>query len=86
MHPGFSQDAELEQLHTLFAGVGAEPYPDPDMSAADWLRARGATPRMLAVADACYANDFGCSLSQLGLCELITENRRWDSGRRRCRR
>ena len=31
---------------------------------------------MMAVADACYANDFGCSLSQLGLREMIEENRR----------
>ncbi|KAK9823038.1 hypothetical protein WJX81_001999 [Elliptochloris bilobata] len=77
--PG-AQDAELERLHALFAGVGAEPYPDPDVSVADWLRVRGASLRMLAIADACYANDFGCSLDQLGLREVITENRRWDSG------
>jgi hypothetical protein len=32
---------------------------------------------MLAVADSCYANDFGCSLSQLGLREMVEENRRW---------
>ena len=32
------------------------------------------------VAEACYANDFGCSLEQLGLGEMITENQRWDSG------
>ena len=30
---------------------------------------------MLAVADACYANDFGCSLSQLGLTEMVEESR-----------
>ena len=35
---------------------------------------------MIAIAEACYANDFGCSLDQLGLCEMITENQRWDSG------
>ena len=33
-----------------------------------------------AVAEACYANDFGCSLEQLGLSELITENQRWSAG------
>lgn len=31
---------------------------------------------MIAVADACYANDFACSLSQLGLTEMVEENRR----------
>ena len=35
---------------------------------------------LAAVAEACYANDFGCSLEQLGLGEMITENQRWDSG------
>jgi len=78
--PKQAQSAELERLHALFARVGAEPYPDPDVSAADWLRGHGASTRMLAVADACYANDFGCSLDQLGLREMITESRRWDSG------
>ena len=78
-----AQDAELERLHGAVRGRGRGALPEPDTSAAEWLRARGATPRMLAVADACYANDFGCSLDQLGLCEMITENRRWDSGGRR---
>ncbi len=41
---------------------------------------QGASRRMVAIAEACYANDFGCSLDQLGLCEMITENQRWDSG------
>ena len=41
---------------------------------------QGATDKMLAAAEACYANDFGCSLRQLGLREMITENRSWDSG------
>jgi hypothetical protein len=74
------QDSEVARLHELFASVGAEERPQPDISAAEWLRRRGASNRMLAVADACYANDFGCSLEQLGLSEMITENQRWDSG------
>lgn len=36
--------------------------------------------RAIAAADACYANDFGCGLHQLGLTEMIVENSRWDSG------
>jgi len=34
---------------------------------------------MIAAADACYANDWGCSVHQLGLRELITEARRTDA-------
>lgn len=47
------------------------------MNAIDWLKAKGATQRQLEIADACYANDFGCSMRQLGLRELIAENKLW---------
>jgi len=60
--------------------VGNEQYPETDISAEQWLRNKGASSKVLAIADACYANDFGCTLHQLGLREMITENRKWDSG------
>jgi hypothetical protein len=66
----------LLQLHDLFDDVGEEPMPAQDMSAEQWLRTKGATEKMVAVADACYANDFGCSIQQLGLKEMIVENQR----------
>jgi hypothetical protein len=66
------------QLHDLFDAVGDETPPPAgqDVSAEQWLRNKGATPLQLEVADVCYANDFGCSLQQLGLREMITENQR----------
>jgi hypothetical protein len=70
----------VEKVHDLFAGVGRESYPTVDVSADDWLRQKGATDKMVSVADACYANDFGCSIAQLGLREMIKENRSWESG------
>ena len=77
-------DPDLARVHALFAGVGREAYPPgdgDDPSARDWLlRTHAATPRQVAVAEACYANDFGADLDGLGLAELITENRRWDAG------
>lgn len=39
---------------------------------------QGASDRMLAAAEACYANDNAASLRQLGLTEMIEENR-WAS-------
>ena len=74
------QDADLEKTHRLFSEVGSESYPETDISGEQWLRNKGATDQVLAIADACYANDFGCSLQQLGLREMITENQKWDSG------
>ena len=62
--------------------IGSCSAPDPglDVSVADWLRGQGASQHMLDLADACYANDFGCSLEDLGLRETILENQRWDAG------
>jgi hypothetical protein len=65
-------------VHDLFdsAGDEAPPPPGADVSAAQWLRSKGATERQLQVAEVCYANDFGCSLEQLGLREMIVENKK----------
>lgn len=70
----------METTHRLFSEVGSESYPETDISGEQWLRNKGVSHKVLAIADACYANDFGCSLHQLGLRELITENQKWDSG------
>lgn len=51
-----------------------------DESVASWLLRQGANKRMLDIAEACYANDFGCSLEDLGLRESITENQLWEAG------
>ncbi len=67
-------------MHKLFEEVGARKLPATDISAEQWLRRQGASDRMVAIADACYANDFGCSIEQLGLRELVLENRNWESG------
>eukprot|EP00891_Asterochloris_glomerata_P008389 jgi/Astpho2/8389/e_gw1.00122.39.1_t len=74
------EDYELQRVHKLFEEVGARKLPATDISAEQWLRRQGASDRMVAIADACYANDFGCSIEQLGLRELVLENRNWESG------
>lgn len=68
----------LMQLHDLMDSVGEEQLPPPgqDMTAEQWLKAKGASPLQIELADACYANDFGCSIKQLGLREMIIENQR----------
>ncbi len=71
------------QVHDLFGDCGDEALPPAgkDVSAEQWMRAKGCSERQMAVADACYANDFGCSLRQLGVREMVIENRNWDDGR-----
>lgn len=64
-----------------FEAVGRQAYPAQDLSVEQWLHEGGASNRMIDIADACFANDFGCSISQLGMRETILENRSWDAGR-----
>ena len=64
----------------LLDSVGEAVQPQDDVSARQWLVSQGAGDRMLAIADACHATDFGCSIDDLGLREMIIENQRWDSG------
>lgn len=68
-------------MNNLFENVGDLDTPTEDVSAENWLRQNGANERMIDIAEACYANDFGCSLSQMGLRETILENQKWDSGK-----
>lgn len=75
-------DSEVNKVHDLLGDCEDEELPPPgkDISVEEWMRRKGCTPRQIAVADACYANDFGCSIRHLGMRETIIENRKWDSG------
>ena len=74
------QDADVDAVLDRFGNIGNEAQPEVDISAEQWLRNNGASERMLSIADSCIANDFGCSLDQLGLRESIIENQTWDVG------
>lgn len=70
----------MEAVLDSFGRIGEQAFPKADISAEEWLRNSGATERQVQIADACIANDFGCSISQLGLRETILENQKWDAG------
>lgn len=74
------QDADVDAVLDRFSNIGNEAQPEVDVSAEQWLRSNGASERMISIADACIANDFGCSIDQLGLREAIIENQKWDVG------
>ena len=81
--PLVTADADVDAVESMFASIAAStPYPPDgdDVSARAWMRRAGCTRRQQAIADACFANDFGASLDELGVTELITENRLWDAG------
>ena len=74
------QDPDVGRVLQLMDSVGASKLPMEDKSARQWLIEQGANDRMLAIADACHATDFGCSIDDLGLRETIIEHQQWDSG------
>lgn len=54
---------------------------DRDVTALEWLRdIVGASDRVVALAESIYANDFGCSLSVMGMHESIVEKNQWVYG------
>ena len=81
-----AQDADRQHVMELMDGIGSHALAAdaPDESVATWLRHKGANEHMLAIAEACYANDFGCSLEDLGLRECIIENQLWEAGGHPC--
>ena len=64
-------------MHAIIDQRGSENHPPPgrDLNAIEWLKSKGASERMIAAAEACYANDNASSLRELGLTEMIEENR-----------
>lgn len=77
---GEAADADVAAVDAHFASLSAASPPDADTAADAWLLARGASARQLAIAEACYANDFGAGLADLGVNELIAEAKAWDAG------
>ncbi|KAK9802009.1 hypothetical protein WJX73_010413 [Symbiochloris irregularis] len=78
--PATCQVPDVDRVVDLFESVGSVTAPDTDISARQWLMSQGASNRMLAIADASFATDFGCTLDELGLRETILEKQRWDAG------
>jgi monoamine oxidase len=71
-------DEDVARVHTMFSTVMSEMPPaplEPDVSARQWMKLRGANDKMISIADACYANDMAGSMDQLGLRELVQEDR-----------
>jgi len=77
-------DPELAAVHRLFRETVGEgrrsPRPGRDVDGAELVRRAGFNARQTRFAEAVYANDFGCSLRDLGLGELRTECRAWAHG------
>lgn len=75
-------DPDVAETHALFADLpGAPGDDDDDVSALTWLTETvRASPRVVSLAESLYANDFGCSLSIMGMKETAIEQREWRYG------
>jgi len=70
---------DLREVHRAFDDLEGVPR-DRDVTAREWLTLIGATERVVELAETIYANDFGASLSALGMREIVEEKKRWRYG------
>ncbi|KAG0575463.1 hypothetical protein M758_5G006600 [Ceratodon purpureus] len=71
---------DIQRVHEYFQGIASEDPDAPDISMAEYLQRRGANDTITQLAESIYANDFGCSLKQLGVRECIQEAQNWIYG------
>ena len=63
------EDPDVVEVHRLFEELPGVPK-DRDVTALEWLRdIVGASDHVIQLAEVIYANDFGCSLSLMGMHE-----------------
>lgn len=71
----------VQEAHDTFSGLVHEDITRPDSSIFDYMKHRKhASERSIELADCFYANDFGCSIHELGLQECIQEAKNWSYG------
>jgi monoamine oxidase len=74
------EHADIQRVHEYFQGIASEDPDAPDISMAEYFHRRGANDTITQLAESIYANDFGCSLKQLGVRECIQEAQNWIYG------
>ncbi|XP_024537108.1 lysine-specific histone demethylase 1B isoform X1 [Selaginella moellendorffii] len=72
--------SEIQTVHGIFAALAEETHPSPDICMDEFLRRNKVSNTVVQLAESIYANDFGCSLHQLGVGECIEEARQWIYG------
>lgn len=74
-------DEGVRALHEAFSAIGeSRPQDLREQSVLSWLVARGVPSRVLDLADAIYANDYGTDLSSLSVQEVCQEQHCWGYG------
>jgi hypothetical protein len=75
-----NEHTDILHVHQIFERLAEEDPEVPDMSMAEYLHCKGVNRVVTQLAQSFYANDFGCSLEQLGLRECIEEAQQWIYG------
>jgi len=72
---------EVAQMTEAFEALG-EPAARalPEQTLLQYMAGRGLSSRVLDLADAIYANDYGADMSDVGLHETVAEQREWKYG------
>ena len=86
-----NENEDIQKVHAFFDNILQEDEEEGmrnknanrnrNRSVKDILRERGFSERQIEIAEVCYANDFGTSLSKMGLAELKEEKVSWKYGK-----
>jgi monoamine oxidase len=72
---------EIAAMHSAFEAIGTlDAARTREQSLLEHFASRGVASRVIDVADAVYANDYGADMSSIGLREVIVEQRAWAHG------
>ncbi|GAQ86734.1 hypothetical protein KFL_003080050 [Klebsormidium nitens] len=78
--PSDSDNPDVERVHEIFGEMAEQDESRPDESMRAYLERKGVNENVMELAQAIYANDFGCSLDALGVRESIHEAQNWSYG------
>lgn len=70
-------DEDIQSMHDAFASLGES---DGDVSLLLALAGKQVPLRVMGLADAIYANDYGAALSDVGVREVVVEQEAWNHG------
>ena len=71
---------EVARMHESFEALADAPAPAAEQSLLQYFAAAGVGSRALDLADAIFANDYGAVMSDVGLREVVAEQRAWRHG------
>lgn len=74
------EQPDVAAMHEAFERLGELAADPPEQSLLQYFTAQGLSSRVVDLADAIFANDYGADASDVGLREVVHEQRHWAHG------